>query len=399
MSNVSLFDEITLKAETYLKQFTECIRESKRPIGMFFGAGCAKSLPGKDGDPLVPDTKGMTEEVRDRVLENGLTECWETVIDRIEVREDETPNIEDVLSQVRGLRRYAGEGGVKGIEIAELEQLESEICECIIELVDVELPDGSSGYRDFASWLGSIEREEPVEIFTTNYDLLIEQALERRNIPYFDGFVGGNKPFFDQYSVTNDDLPARWIRLWKIHGSMNWTSSKENGSIRIWRTDNVDDERAVIHPSHMKYNQSRKMPYLTLIDRLKQFLKKEKSVLFIVGYSFGDEHLNDVLMQSLRQTPSSAVFAFMYGNLGEYDEVQQFAKRQSNFSLFARDAGVIGTKTLHWTTREADSKPENNIAGIDFYQEEKSAWKERIVLGDFEEFGKFFRSVIGPEAE
>lgn len=390
-----------LQTKPHLEHFTECISESKRPIGMLLGAGCAKSLPGEDDGPLVPDTKGMTKKIKEDITKKSTEKNWEKIVEQAEdLTNGEVNNIEKILSQVRGLRQYAGEEGVKGLSKFELEQLEHEICEGIINLVDVDLPLQDSGYDDLAMWLNSVERQEPVEIFTTNYDLLIEQALEKREIPYFDGFVGGNKPFFDRHSVSNDELPPQWVRLWKIHGSMNWTSRKENGSIRIWRTDDIDggsDERAVIHPSHMKYDQSRKMPYLTLIDRLKEFLNRNRSVLFVVGYSFGDDHLNDVLMQALRRSPSSAVFAFKYGNLDGGGKAKQLAKRQSNFSLFARDGGVIGTELHQWSKEESESKPENEVVGRKWSEQGDGVWSEEFVLGDFQEYGKLFRSVTGQE--
>ena len=69
------------------------------------------------------------------------------------------------------------------------------------------------------------------EIFTTNYDLLLEKAMEHNHVPYFDGFVGSYEPFFWSESiektVSHNDLTFNWIRLWKIHGSLNWEFRKE----------------------------------------------------------------------------------------------------------------------------------------------------------------------------
>ena len=42
----------------------------------------------------------------------------------------------------------------------------------------MEIPDGDNSYRRLARWVNSIDRAVPVEVFTTNYDLLLEQALE-----------------------------------------------------------------------------------------------------------------------------------------------------------------------------------------------------------------------------
>lgn len=59
-------------------------------------------------------------------------------------------------------------------------------------------------HDDFAQWLKLSSRRKAVELFTTNYDILIERSLERMRVPMFDGFVGSYRPFF--HSESLDDL-------------------------------------------------------------------------------------------------------------------------------------------------------------------------------------------------
>ena len=376
-----------------LEQLTECIRDSNRPVGLFLGAGCGSSIRTESGEPLVPDTVGLTEEIEERAGSSGLSKAWEQIITRVE--HDDEINIEDVLSEIRGILQYTSGETLYELSYEELTKLEGEICEGICEVVDVELPSAENGYKDLATWLASVDREQPVEIFTTNYDLLLEQALESRNITYFDGFVGGYRPFFDSYVVGNDEIPPRWIRLWKIHGSINWISQEEDDSVRVWRSDDISGERAVIHPSHLKYDESRKMPYLALIDRLEDFLNRSRSVMFIVGYSFGDEHLNDIILQALQGTPSSNVFAFLYSDIDENPVAEELALRQSNFTVYGPNRAVIGTEIVKWDTVESDSDPKSNVIGMDWEEREDDVWDQQFLLGDFREFGKFFRAVTG----
>ncbi|HKQ85810.1 MAG TPA: SIR2 family protein [Candidatus Acidoferrales bacterium] len=114
-----------------------------------------------------------------------------------------------------------------------------------------------------AAWIGAIQRVAPVEVFTTNYDLLMEEALETNRVPYFDGFVGSNETFFDLRSIEEDKLPARWCLLWKIHGSLNWHED-DSRSVRPGSSSNG---RKVIYPSQLKYDESRRMPCLAMLDR------------------------------------------------------------------------------------------------------------------------------------
>jgi hypothetical protein len=66
------------------------------------------------------------------------------------------------------------------------------ICLQIGAIVNKPLHDGPSPYTEFVAWISGSAREHPIEIFTTNYDLLFEQALERVRVPFFDGFCGAN---------------------------------------------------------------------------------------------------------------------------------------------------------------------------------------------------------------
>lgn len=385
---------------THLEDLTQCARESDRPIGILLGAGCGTALKNEDGDPLIPDTKGLTERIETRLCDSEHEEAWQSIRRQIDSDEEKQPppNIEDMLSQVRGLLSYAGDGTVRGLDANQLKNLERAICDSISEIVTRDLPDEQTPYHNLANWLSSVDRKEPVELFTTNYDLFVEQALEEMRVPYFDGFIGSHRPYFDAYAVSQDKLPARWTRLWKIHGSVNWVTAKMDGQRRVWRSDTESGERAVIHPSHMKYDESRKMPYLAMMDRLQRFVSTPGSVLFVIGYSFGDEHLNDVLVQSLQGTPTSALFALMYDSLHNYDAVRQLAKRSSNFTVLARDGGIVGSNQVSWQVQSEPPEDDPANVGIEWSNTSDDEWEEHLTVGDFNVFGEFLRQVIGTSA-
>ena len=86
---------------------------------------------------------------------------------------------------------------------------------------------------------------------------------------------------------------ARWARLWKIHGSINWWMTAKK-KIRRSRDASRWASNCLIYPSHLKYDQSRQMPYFAMLDRLRVFLRSDQCVLLTCGYSFGDEHINAV---------------------------------------------------------------------------------------------------------
>jgi len=86
----------------------------------------------------------------------------------------------------RGPLRYA-----LGLKRNEIQDLEECVRKTIARTVTPIWPASpSSRIENFARWLVKTSRQNPVEIFTVNYDVLIEHAMEAERIPIFDGFVG-----------------------------------------------------------------------------------------------------------------------------------------------------------------------------------------------------------------
>ena len=119
----------------------------------------------------------------------------------------EKPLIEAILSRTRLLAKAVGSSKVYGYDGPGFKGLGEEICNAIGQEVGVELPKKPNAYTELAAWVGGTNREHAVEIFTPNYDLLLEEAFERARLPYYDFFTGGLSPFFNSASVANDELP------------------------------------------------------------------------------------------------------------------------------------------------------------------------------------------------
>jgi hypothetical protein len=150
----------------------------------------------------------------------------------------------------------------------------------------------------------------------------------------------------------------------------------------------------------MKYNQSRKMPYLAYLDRLKQFLNTPESVLFVNGYSFGDQHLNETITGGLQGPASTQVFAFLYSELDEYPKAQTLAKNHSDIAVFAEDAGIIGTREETWTTTDSSSDKKSDRIGVKWESsDDDDSMQQKFTLGNFQSLGKLLGSVVGGRNE
>lgn len=387
----------------HLEYLRQSLSQDNKPIGFFISAGCPLSVPmPKDKWPLIPDVKELTKWINAELDGNSN---YSLLLSELEKAKKNKLNIEDVLSFIRGLQQVSVGGTVRGLTENILSELENEVCKKIVEKIDVELPDNKTPYHELSRWISSIDRDVPIEIFTTNYDLLIEDSLESLEIPYFDGFVGAKRSFFDLRAVEGNLIPKHWTRLWKIHGSINW--HKENN--KVFRSSEIkEDASHLIYPSHLKYDQSRKMPYLALIDQLDSFIKQKSSLLIISGYSFNDEHLNDTIINALRANPSAMVLGLMFGSysykdasgdfIESYPNAYKLAESRHNLNIWTEDKAIIGTNLGEW--KKMKEYEDKEI--LDFIKEETKTGppvtiETKIELGNFSVFTRFLKTLIGSE--
>lgn len=390
-----------VRQENYLRQ---CLAQDKRPLGLFLGAGCPLAVNGSvDSNelPLIPDIAGLTKAVFQKMVTSPEHEsAFNTLLSHFQTDRGENPNVEDILTHIRSLRAVAGNDTVRGLKATDLDKLDEAICTTIVNVMDKTLPQSNTPYHKVAAWIGAIQRTEPVEIFTSNYDLLVEQALEANRVPYFDGFVGSYRTFFDPPAMEDDRLPARRARLWKLHGSINWR--QDTRGIVSRGEPVVNDQRRVIHPSHLKYEESRRMPYLAMFDRLRAFLRKPSSVLIVSGYSFRDDHINEVMLQSLQGNSTAIIFALLFGKLQDYSHVVKFSTNRANLTVLAEDEAVIGTKRSQWMERQEIGELAHSL-GVEWVVKENPVTKgikqARFKLGDFARFGNLLEDLIGIEQE
>lgn len=155
---------------------------------------------------------------------------------------------------------------------------------------------------------GLDERRDAIQFVTTNYDTLIEDALALELIPYLDGFAGGAVAAWDEHSFRlMAGGPTTKAAITKLHGSIDWyRSGAENGRVfRVRHDDSYPDRSSaignvVIYPQSTKYMASREDPFGFMFQRFRELLSQERQqVLFVCGYSFGDDHIDAIIEHHL----------------------------------------------------------------------------------------------------
>ena len=418
------------------RNLRQVLEEGKQRIGCFLGAGCPLGIYDAAGEKslvLIPAVGQLTKQValgleaRDKAQMDTLgttsefKKAWDSLCKECKPTDGTDPTVEDVLTELRTLANRRGNSEVLGLTKKSLNDLDMAICTLIVKEMTKTLPKHRNSYNRFASWIGGLQGLFPVEIFTPNYDLLFEQAFEEHPLPHFDGFVGSREPWFDLASIEHDTIPPRWTRLWKLHGSINWEKIEEKvGCTSLTRIVRVAREatagKVMIYPSHLKYDQSRRMPYLAMLDRLRAFFrgdavkkrgdadKREEDAprLVVCGYSFLDDHLNEALLDGLRGNRNAQCFALMYANLKDHPRVVEYAQKQGNLTVLARDGAVIGTRVGRYRLGSDcgdEHKPWLYEEEVATAEPAKSERQHRSHLGDFHYFGLFLEQLCGRSAQ
>ena len=388
----------------HLRYLRQSLAQDNEAIGFFLSAGCPLSVQMPEGKwPLILDVLNLTRHINS-ILEVDAN--YKILINELIKAERNHENIEDILSFLRSLTLVSKGGDVRGLSQDVLEYLEKKICSEIVKKINVELPSTETPYHRLGNWIRSIDRKIAIEIFTTNYDLLTEQSLEDNEIPYFDGFVGARRSFFDLRALEDNLIPTHWTRLWKIHGSINWYQEIKDQQRVVYRASEVKEGAShLIYPSHLKYEQSRKMPYLALIDQLNRFIRRKSSFLILCGYSFNDGHLNDTIVNALKANPTAMVLGLQYGTYVNkdsgaeaYTEAYRLAKKQHNLNIWTFDKAIIGTNLSAWAHPQEDNDVDAELRQFvtkkvdDENPQNQSTF---VQLGDFSMFTEFLKKIIG----
>ncbi|WP_423906473.1 SIR2 family protein [Candidatus Spongiihabitans sp.] len=221
-----------------------------------------------------------------------------------------------------------------------IKNLTTEIKEYIIEKTNIDVNADTKGtlslYKKFYQKIALRNKDlARINIFTTNYDLLNERALDYLNINFNNGFGGGLERTFNparfNYTLSRKidinlekfEPIENLIYLYKLHGSISWIENIENKNSLFHvqeipispGTPSSTDSIVLIYPTPSKQSQSLGSPYSDLLREFQKKLSLPNSVLFVIGYSFSDPHINNIIYQSLASNSSITLMIF-----GEYAE-------------------------------------------------------------------------------
>lgn len=330
-------------------------------------------------DAKLPLMHPLTNKVKKDVKKNH-EELFDKIITPVIKELPTTCHIEHVLSHLGDYAALAERNSEKkttinggAVELDKLDEVHSIILESIsnvircgyIEDIDgntVEEGSLSKPIVDIAVHLefidalfnhvsaGVYERRKAINLFTTNYDTLLEDALALSKISYWDGFAGGAVAYRTQRYGEPIPLNGQRANLIKMHGSIDWFLCDKGYVWRVRENDRYPNanRRVLIYPQATKYIATQQDPFSAQFDLFRKTLNSPNSnVLAVCGYSFGDDHINNEIEFALSKEENKTVLlAFLECRDGVPNCLEKW--RSSDFGsriIIASIHGLyIGTK-------------------------------------------------------
>lgn len=262
-------------------------------------------------------------------------------------------------------------------------------------------------YQNFLRTLNSILLRrrssllgKEIHLFTTNIDVFIEKALEEIGLEFNDGFNGRFKPAFNlsnfnkshfKRSLHFDNLSELPVfNLMKLHGSLTWVmdgddnivfssdlahinkvnhvvvpteclvpvateSTIEELTTKVSGLTNHEslasfmsayEEILVVNPTKEKFKHTLlNHTYYELLRIFSNELEKDNSVLFVMGFSFADEHIREITLRAANSNPTLVVYVIAYSSKGAEAIRGHFGKssiKNANIHFIAPTLGTDG---------------------------------------------------------
>jgi len=328
----NLWSDFTISID--LNEILPTLNRGLSNIGFLFGAGTSYEA----GYPLSRDLtiktiSRLSEEEKEKVTEILSRENIEYEFN------NGIPDIEVITDLILKYSLMDNQNQYKNLE----DSIRKNILD-IINSID------SPNLDLHIKFLKSLKRlvginPETIFIFTTNYDLMFELAAKDSRIPLFNGFRGILFRYFDINSlklkygtIENNRIfkPTRELRinLLKLHGSISWNKSSEDISEIADYKSIMADNCSIILPRKQKIRDTLDYPYDNLFRYASQVIGSSKcKYLISCGYSFRDEHINELFIIPKLQEGKIKFFALFKD---EPDNIDIFTE-YPNFNYLTKD--------------------------------------------------------------
>lgn len=299
-------------------------------VMVLLGSGasfCAKN----EGSKQAPGMADLWHAARDKVCEDDpadyspFDDVVQDVVGALPPEENgkqKAGDIENLLSlckmklELLKARAKSQESADPNAPIKKLESFIEAAEGAILSVVDfVDHTTDLSAHRGLVQKFAKRAVDKPrVKLFTTNYDLCVEEAAARLGVVLIDGFSHSaeqrfNRDYFQhdlvrrQTSSTKADYVDGVFQLYKLHGSVDWRRRGDGVVIRS-RASSSSLKPVLIYPRSTKYQEAFEIPYLDMFAAFQASLREPDTTLLIGGFGFADDHISAPIWSALESNLS-----------------------------------------------------------------------------------------------
>lgn len=191
-----------------------------------------------------------------------------------------------------------------------------------------------------------------INVVTTNYDRVLEYACDEANIIHSTGFTPGylqQREGADQLKIMRGNQPARTVRIWKVHGSLDWFERPDQTTLAapIFEIPDAALTPLIVTPGVSKFQRTYDEPFRSAIQGADQSLERAEGFL-CVGFGFRDSHIEPRLVERCKKKNVPIVILA----LALTDETREFLRTKAGSSYLAFEKS--GNSTKAYTSEHPD---------------------------------------------
>jgi len=185
-----------------------------------------------------------------------------------------------------------------------------------------------------------------IHVVTPNYDRLAEYAADVAEYIHATGFVPGfirRREGADPITVRKGNYLARIVRIWKVHGSLDWFEDEQGQVVSLPLSDTLPAgfSPLIVTPGVSKYERTHDEPFRSAIQGADVALGAASAVLCI-GYGFRDRHIQPKLVERCRQ--KNVPIVVLARTLT--DEAKDFLRTNAGTAYLAMENCEEGTRVF-----------------------------------------------------
>lgn len=200
-----------------------------------------------------------------------------------------------------------------------------------------------------------------VNVVTTNYDRVCEYAVDTAGLIHSTGFSPGiiqRREGTDSIHICRGRSQARTVRIWKVHGSLDWFADQNGNISSLPLSHDIAEELTplIVTPGVSKFQRTYDEPFRSAIQGADVTLG-QATAFICIGYGFRDTHIQPKLMERSKQANVPVVVlakeltdetkAFLRDNAGRnYIAFEEHAEGTMTYTADYPDGYVIPERDL-----------------------------------------------------